>query len=264
MQAPAHTVRVCCTRARPLRAEGESKASRARGSVYGRVTPNPVTLYTEGAHLGFQHSWGNTHNIEHMAVLRRRLSADYSSASWEKFEMLCVVAASLLSFSPTSWATARHHRATGVCPAPSGRTCLLTSAASPRSEGHSNWRSPPAPALTNAAASANALSRRASLLSGAAFAAGLAAPPAAWAGSDAAKARAQMESSKAALDELLAQWDDVVAKDGGNGVRRVLGKLGPTSPLHRIDKAANLVARDLEDERAVDLVTDFLRQIDAP
>ena len=176
--------------------------------------------------------------------------------------MLCVVAASLLSFSPTSWATARHHRATGVCPAPSGRTCLLTSAASPRSEGHSNWRSPPAPALTNAAASANALSRRASLLSGAAFAAGLAAPPAAWAGSDAAKARAQMESSKAALDELLAQWDDVVAKDGGNGVRRVLGKLGPTSPLHRIDKAANLVARDLEDERAVDLVTDFLRQID--
>ena len=73
-----------------------------------------------------------------------------------------------------------------------------------------------------------------------------------------------MESSKAALDELLAQWDDVVAKDGGNGVRRVLGKLGPTSPLHRIDKAANLVARDLEDERAVDLVTDFLRQIDAP
>lgn len=54
----------------------------------------------------------------------------------------------------------------------------------------------------------------------------------------------------------------MVGKDGGNGVRRVLGKLGPTSPLHRIDKAANLVARDLEDERAIDMVTDFLRQVD--
>ena len=28
-----------------------------------------------------------------------------------------------------------------------------------------------------------------------------------------------------------------------------------------LTKAANLVARDLEDERAVDLVTDFLRQV---
>ena len=48
------------------------------------------------------------------------------------------------------------------------------------------------------------------------------------------------------------------AQDGGNGVRRVLGKLGPTSPLHRIDKAANLVARELEDERGFDMVADFL------
>ena len=71
-----------------------------------------------------------------------------------------------------------------------------------------------------------------------------------------------MDSGVAALDDLLTRYDDVIAADGGNGVRRVLGKLGPTSPLHRVDKAANLVARDLEDERAVDLVTDFLRQID--
>ena len=163
-----------------------------------------------------------------------------------------VLTASFLSFSPTPWAAARDRRATVVCTAPSGRTSLLTAAAaSPPSEGHSNQRSPPTPAL------ANALSRRAALLSGAGVAAGLAAPLAAWAGTDADKARAQMESSKAALDDLLDQWDAVVAKDGGNGVRRVLGKLGPTSPLHRIDKAANMVARDLEDERAVDLVTEL-------
>ena len=31
-----------------------------------------------------------------------------------------------------------------------------------------------------------------------------------------------------------------------------------------LTKAANLVARDLEDERAVDLVTDFLRQVGRP
>lgn len=40
---------------------------------------------------------------------------------------------------------------------------------------------------------------------------------------------------------LRTRYDEVVAKDGGNGVRRVLGKLGPTSPLHRIDKATHLL-----------------------
>ena len=67
--------------------------------------------------------------------------------------------------------------------------------------------------------SANALSRRAALLGGWGVAAGLAAPRAAWAADDAAKARAQMEASKVALDELLQQWDDIVAKVRRVGVR---------------------------------------------
>lgn len=110
-----------------------------------------------------------------------------------------------------------------------------------------------------------ALPRRSAALLGAAAAVTASSPPLAraWAADDATKARAQLESSAAALDGLLMRYDDVVAADGGNGVRRVLGKLGPTSPLHRVDKAANVVARELSDERIFDLVDEFLGQIDA-
>ena len=88
-------------------------------------------------------------------------------------------------------------------------------------------------------------------------------PHAVTAVDDVSKARVQMESSVSALDDLLKRYDTIAKDDGGNGVRRVLGKLGPTSPLHRVDKAVNLVARDLEDERAFELADDFLRQIDS-
>jgi len=118
--------------------------------------------------------------------------------------MLCVLAAaSFVSFSPSSQPTARHHRTTtGSCTAlVAGRTSLLTAAASPPSEGHCNRHSP---------ALASALSRRAALLSGATVAVAAGAPPAAWAGSD-NKARAQMESSLAALDDLLDRYDEVLA-----------------------------------------------------
>ena len=85
-----------------------------------------------------------------------------------------------------------------------------------------------------------------------------------WAVDDAiGKARTQMSSSAKALDDLLENYDDIVAADGGNGIRRVLGKLGPTSPLHRVDKPLNLVARDLDDGSAFDLVEEFLGQLDA-
>ena len=76
-------------------------------------------------------------------------------------------------------------------------------------------------------------------------------------------ARAQLASGVAALDDLLKRYDDVVAEDGGNGVRRVLGRLGPTSPLYRVDKACSLVARSLDDESSFDLVDEFLGQLDA-
>jgi hypothetical protein len=122
--------------------------------------------------------------------------------------MLCALA-SVLSFSPASRATARHQCVPGgacTASASSGRTSLLT-AASPPPDGHTI----PPPALV---ASANALSRRAALLGGWGVAAGLVAPRAAWAGGDEAKARAQLEASKVALDELLEQWEAVVGKVG--------------------------------------------------
>lgn len=109
---------------------------------------------------------------------------------------------------------------------------------------------------------AAALSRRAAVSGAAAVA--VSARTAAWAAADdTAKARAQMASGAAALDELLRQYEDVIAADGGNGIRRVLGKLGPTSPLHRVDKAASLYARGLDDERAFELVDEFMGQLDA-
>lgn len=106
------------------------------------------------------------------------------------------------------------------------------------------------------------LSRRAAILGAVA---GVTASPlsAVLAADDVGKARAQMVSSLKALDDLLDNFDDVVAADGGNGVRRILGKLGPTSPLHRVDKAASLVGRELDDERAFDIIDDFLGQLDA-
>ena len=90
-----------------------------------------------------------------------------------------------------------------------------------------------------------------------------AAPLRAAADDDVANARAQMSASLDALDDLLKRYDDITAADGGNGIRRVLGKLGPTSPLHRIDKPVNLVARNLDDESSFDLVDAFLGQLDA-
>ena len=105
------------------------------------------------------------------------------------------------------------------------------------------------------------LSRRAALLGTAAGFASM--PLKVLAADDVAKARTQMESGAQALDDLLKKYDDIVAADGGNGIRRVLGKLGPTSPLHRVDKAVGLVARQLEDESAFELVDVFLGQLDA-
>ena len=64
------------------------------------------------------------------------------------------------------------------------------------------------------------------------------------------------------MDDLLARYDAIIEADGGNGIRRVLGKLGPSSPLHRIDKATGVFARNLDDERAFDLVDEFLQQLD--
>ena len=85
----------------------------------------------------------------------------------------------------------------------------------------------------------------------------------AWAADDIGKARAQITSSEAALDDLMSNFDAIVAADGGNGVRRVLGKLGPTSPLYRVDKPLNLVARELDDDSSFALVDEFLGQLDA-
>jgi len=87
--------------------------------------------------------------------------------------------------------------------------------------------------------------------------------PAAFAADDLGKARTQLSASVDALDDVLRRYDAIVLADGGNGIRRVLGKLGPTSPLYRIDKAVNIVARDIDDDGAFELVEQFLGQIDA-
>ena len=105
--------------------------------------------------------------------------------------------------------------------------------------------------------------RRSVLGSLAAPAVAASAPLAVWAADDVAKARAQMASSLDSRDELLKNFDEIVEADGGNGVRRVLGKLGPTSPLHRIDKPANILARSLEDDRSFELIDQFLGELDA-
>lgn len=116
------------------------------------------------------------------------------------------------------------------------------------------------PLLENAEAS-SAIGRRTAILTTAA-AIVMYTPLSAWA-DDASKARSQMVAGAAALDDLLKQYDAIVAADGGNGIRRVLGKLGPTSPLYRIDKACKLLASDLENDSSFELVDEFLGQLDA-
>ena len=107
------------------------------------------------------------------------------------------------------------------------------------------------------------INRRTALLRTAATAAMMPLMPAAFAADDLGKARTQLSASVDALDDVLRRYDAIVLADGGNGIRRVLGKLGPTSPLYRIDKAVNIVARDIDDDGAFELVDQFLGQIDA-
>ena len=107
------------------------------------------------------------------------------------------------------------------------------------------------------------INRRTTLLRTAATAAMMPLMPAAFAADDLGKARTQLSASVDALDDVLRRYDAIVLADGGNGIRRVLGKLGPTSPLYRIDKAVNIVARDIDDDGAFELVDQFLGQIDA-
>ena len=94
------------------------------------------------------------------------------------------------------------------------------------------------------------INRRTALLRTAATAAMMPLMPAAFAADDLGKARTQLSASVDALDDVLRRYDAIVLADGGNGIRRVLGKLGPTSPLYRIDKAVNIVARDIDDDGA--------------
>ena len=156
--------------------------------------------------------------------------------------MLCVLAAaSFVSFSSVSQPTARHRATTGSCTALiAGRTSLLTAAASPPSEGHCNRRSP---------ALASALSRRAALLSGAAVAVAAGAPPAAWAGSD-NKARAQLESSLAALDDLLDRYDEVLAPTPALLRPNSGPHPNPTPPPHQVRRGGGEGRRQRRAARA--------------
>jgi hypothetical protein len=86
--------------------------------------------------------------------------------------------------------------------------------------------------------------------------------PAVAAAMDAAKARAQLEASARALDDLLERYDAVTAAEGGDGVRRVLGTVitKPPSPLYTLEGAAQFIAQESDEdpERAFEEVENLM------
>ena len=86
--------------------------------------------------------------------------------------------------------------------------------------------------------------------------------PAVAAAMDAAKARAQLEASARALDDLLERYDAVTAAEGGDGVRRVLGTVitKPPSPLYKLEGAAKFIAQESDEdpERAFEEVENLM------
>lgn len=54
-------------------------------------------------------------------------------------------------------------------------------------------------------------------------------------------ARAQIQKGYRELGELLQNFDSVTAAEGGDGIRRVLGKVGTTSPVYLIEPAFRLL-----------------------
>lgn len=54
-------------------------------------------------------------------------------------------------------------------------------------------------------------------------------------------AKAQIAEASRELDRLMANYDAVTTAYGGDGVRRVLGKVGTTSPLFQIEQALKLL-----------------------
>ena len=57
----------------------------------------------------------------------------------------------------------------------------------------------------------------------------------------------QLNDATKTLNHLLENFDDIAKKDGGDGIRRLLGTVGTTSPLYRIQTALRVLAEDSSD-----------------
>ncbi len=73
---------------------------------------------------------------------------------------------------------------------------------------------------------------------------------AATAPTDPNRARAQLANAETALVDLIRDFDALAQKEGGDGIRRVLGTVGTASPLYRIENAAKTLAEDATDPEA--------------
>ena len=69
----------------------------------------------------------------------------------------------------------------------------------------------------------------------------------AWPASAALSAREQIKAGGLALDALLDSFDEVTAAEGGDGVRRILGTVGTTSPIFQSEKAFRKLADEVDD-----------------
>jgi hypothetical protein len=66
-------------------------------------------------------------------------------------------------------------------------------------------------------------------------------------------ARQQIAAGMIAIDNLIADFDQVSGSGGGDGVRRVLGTVGTASPLYLIEKAFRLLF-DADDELPMEYI----------
>jgi len=90
------------------------------------------------------------------------------------------------------------------------------------------------------------IDRRSLLCTSAAAAVGALAPRVASAASPITKsdAKVQIAAGYAALGDLLGDFAGVTEREGGDGVRRVLGTVGQSSPVYRIEVAFRALTDD--------------------
>eukprot|EP00967_Tisochrysis_lutea_P156236 scaffold314429_cov32-Tisochrysis_lutea.AAC.6 len=61
------------------------------------------------------------------------------------------------------------------------------------------------------------------------------------------EARKQIRDGYLAIDKLLQDFPEITEREGGDGVRRVLGTVGTTSPVYRIEAAFRSLTEETEE-----------------